>query len=235
MGRRMRWLLIISAALSATAVGVPVVRDYQAVQRVATAARDAVSLGHAAAAREPLRRWLAARPTSAEAHALMAQVALADGDLGEVTQFMNEARALGCPQPELDRLQALVLSRMGRFAEAEPILTRIWTSEEKADPSVADALTRLLLGSYRLSEARHVIDRWMRDAPADARPYLWLTEFDRRIEVDNPGSWERHYREALRRDPGLDAARRARGDARTPPPQWRGGRGIPPLSRRPSR
>ena len=184
------------------------VRDYSSVQRAARAARDAVSLGHAAAAREPLRRWLAARPSSAEAHALMAQVALADGDLGEVTRLMNQARSLGCPQAELERLQALVMARMGRFAEAEPILTRIWAEEAKADPSVADALTRMLLGSYRLGEARHVIDRWMRDVPADARPYLWLTEFDRRIEVDNPGSWEQHYREALRRDPGLDAARR---------------------------
>ena len=65
----------------------------------------------------------------------------------------------------------------------------------------------MLLGTYRLGEARLVIDRWMRDAPADARPYLWLTQFDRRIEVDNPGSWEHHYREALQRDPGLDTAR----------------------------
>ena len=49
--------------------------------------------------------------------------------------------------------------------------------------------------------------RWITDAPADGRPFLWLTEIDRRTEVDNPGSWERHYREALNRDPDLDPAR----------------------------
>ncbi len=206
MGRRMRWLLVIASGF-ALAAGVPLLRNYLAVDRDARAARDAVSLGRIAEAREPLRRWLAARPSSAEAHALLAQVALADDNLAEVARLMNEARALGCPQSELARLHALALSRMGRFAEAEPILTQIWGAQTKADPAVADALTRMLLGTYRLGEARMVIDRWMRDAPADARPYLWLTQFDRRIEVDNPGSWERDYREALLRDPGLDAAR----------------------------
>ena len=181
-------------------------RGYIATERDAQAARDAVSLGRIAAAREPLRRWLRARPRSAEARAVLAQVVLADGDLAEVTRYMNEARDLGWPREQLSRLHALALSRIGRIAEAEPILIRI-EAAAKPDLAVHEVLTRIFLKTYRLAEARTLISRWMKDAPGDGRPYLWLTEIDRRIEVDNPDSWERHYREALERDPGLDAAR----------------------------
>jgi tetratricopeptide (TPR) repeat protein len=47
----------------------------------------------------------------------------------------------------------------------------------------------------------------MSAAPRDGRPYLWLTEFDRRVEVDNSEALEEHYRAALARDPQLDQAR----------------------------
>ena len=52
-----------------------------------------------------------------------------------------------------------------------------------------------------------MIDRWITDAPADGRPFLWLTEIDRRTEVDNPGSWETALPRGPDRDPDLDAAR----------------------------
>jgi thioredoxin-like negative regulator of GroEL len=137
----------------------------------------------------------------------MAEVALADGDLREVKSEFDQASSLAYPQEKLDRLRAIWLTRLGRYAEAEPILTRIWRGEAKSDPAVDEALARIYLRTYRLSRAKAVIQRWINDAPTDGRPFLWLTEIDRRTEVDNPGSWERHYREALARDPELDAAR----------------------------
>ncbi len=60
MGWRVRWLLIGLAALALTSAAIPLVRGYIATERDAQAARDAVSLGRIAAAREPLRRWLRA-------------------------------------------------------------------------------------------------------------------------------------------------------------------------------
>jgi Flp pilus assembly protein TadD len=47
----------------------------------------------------------------------------------------------------------------------------------------------------------------MRDAPDDGRPYLWLTEIDRRLGGDQNNLLEPHYRSALRLDPTLDRAR----------------------------
>jgi tetratricopeptide (TPR) repeat protein len=87
------------------------------------------------------------------------------------------------------------------------MLARLWTESPIPDPGVDEALARLYLKSYRLARARAVIERWIQDAPNDGRPLLWLTEIDRRTEVDNPESWVQHYREALRRDPDLDQAR----------------------------
>lgn len=213
MGWRMRLLLIGSAVLVLALVLVlaasafPWLRGDREVERDAAIVREAVALGRIDQAREPLRRWLRARPRSAEAHAMLGQVALADGDLAEVTRCMNQARDLGWTWQDLERFHAITLARIGRYAEAESILMRVRRPVLEPDPMIDEALARVYLRTYRLGEAREVIRRWMEQAPDDARPYLWLTEIDRRIEVDNPDSWERHYREALRRDPGLDAAR----------------------------
>ena len=178
-----------------------------AARRAAQAARLAIASGRHREAREPLARWLRAQPGAFEAHLLLAQVALEEGDLGKVSDQLNQARDLGCPKAELERLHAVTLARIGRFAEAEPILTRLYNSATKPDPAVDEALARLYLMTYRLRQAEQVIHQWMRDAPRDARPFLWLTEYDRRMEVDNSQALEDHYRGALERDSNLDAAR----------------------------
>lgn len=204
------WLRSSAAILVLVLIagGATWVRERRRVDRDARTVREALAAGHPRRAREALDRWLAARPDSAEAHALRAEVALAKDDFAEVKIAFNRARDLGWPQEKLDRLQAIWQSKLGQFVPAEPVLTRIWTTSEKTDPGVDEALARIFLKTYRLKKAKAVIERWIVDAPEDARPYLWLTEIDRRTEVDNPGSWEADYREALKRDPDLDAARR---------------------------
>jgi len=183
------------------------IQAFLTVERDARAARLAVSSGHRKNAELPLARWLRARPESAEAHALMAQVALEAGDLGKVTDELNQARSLGYPASGLERLHAASLARIGRYAEAEPILVRLFESRTTPDPTVDEALARVYMMTHRLRPAQAVIEQWIRDAPTDGRPFLWLTEFDRRMESDNLEPLEKHYREALRRDPDLDKAR----------------------------
>jgi tetratricopeptide (TPR) repeat protein len=182
-------------------------RKYLAIDRDARSARRAISSGHRKQAHAPLARWLRAQPRSAEAHALMALVALDDGDLAKVTDELNQARALGFPASGLERIHAVSLARIGRYAEAEPILTRLYNSSSRGDPTVEEALARVYMMTHRLRPAQAVIEQWIRDAPDDGRPYLWLTEFDRRMESDNLEALEKHFREALRRDPDLDKAR----------------------------
>ncbi len=204
--RAVVWSAVVIAGISGVVFLAFRIQGALVAGRAARLARLAIAAGRHRDAREPLARWLRAQPGNAEAHALLAQVALEEGNLAEVTNELNQARALGYPQGELERLHAVTLARIGRFAEAEPILLRLYQPEIKPDPNLDEALARLYLMTYRLRQAEQVIRQWMRDAPRDARPYLWLTEYDRRMEVDNFEALEAHYRGALERDANLDAA-----------------------------
>jgi Tfp pilus assembly protein PilF len=210
--RRRRWRTF--QWLCATVLGLALIggagiylQERRAVERDVRAARAAIAAGRPALALEPLRRWLRARPKSAEAHALQAEVAVAKASFPEVKREYNEARACGYSEEKLERIRAIWWAALGRFPEALPTLYRLSIERREPDPAVDEALARVYLKTYRLHQARAVINRWIEDAPADGRPFLWLTEIDRRTEFDNPETAERHYRAALARDPQLDPAR----------------------------
>jgi Flp pilus assembly protein TadD len=201
------WALSAVVGLSLCGAIAVKIQDRLAVEQDVRAARAAISSGKFKQAAGPITRWIRARPDAAEAHAFLAQLALEEGDLGKVTDLLNRAQSLGYPKEALDRLHAITLARVGRYAEAEPILARLYHPETKPDAAVAEALARVYMMTYRLRQAEGVIRQWIRAAPEDARPYLWLTEFDRRVEVDNTEALEEHYRAALARDPDLGQAR----------------------------
>lgn len=201
------WSLVIFVGLTGASVGwLLFVRRSRAIAAEKAAATASLSQGRIEAAKANLDRWLAIDPRSAEAHALSAQVALEDGDLGRVSSELNEARALGFPESGLQRVHALVLARMGRNAEAGPILTRE-LERNPDDVAVLEALSLIYLKTYRLQDAEALIERWIRLQPEAARPYVWKAEIDRRIQVDTSIDLENDYREALRRDPKLEGAR----------------------------
>ncbi len=170
------------------------------------AARRAVASGRFNDAEQPLSRWLRARPNDAEAHFLKARVALAKGDMKEVSDEMARARDLQYPRALLERFDAIVKAQIGKYAEAEPVLLGIFTEARQPDPEVDEALARVYLQTYRLGQAATVLERWIRDAPDDARPYLWFTELDSRTTSDSSTLQESHFRAALERDPNLDRA-----------------------------
>jgi tetratricopeptide (TPR) repeat protein len=199
-------VVVGSFVVAAAALWV-VVRARSPAQAAARAARRAVARGQWAEATAPLERWLAVRPEAAEAHFLKAQAGFQLGHLAEAEHALDRAQWLGYPERPIYRLRALVLVRRRRFIEAEPILLHLLDESPEPDPQADEALTRVFLETYRLESAVKVIQRWIRDAPRDAKPYLWWTEVDRRLEVDNPEAMERHYRSALALDPGLDEAR----------------------------
>ena len=68
-------------------------------------------------------RWLRAQPGAAEAHALLAQVALEEGDLGKVTEELNQARALGLPE---ERARATARGHPGAESADSPRQSRFW-------------------------------------------------------------------------------------------------------------
>jgi tetratricopeptide (TPR) repeat protein len=113
---------------------------------------------------------------------------------------------MGHPRESLARLRGLALARTNQTSQAEPLLRQAFDESRTVDPEVAEALARIYLGTFRLTAAGSVLDRWIREAAGDARPYLLRTEIDSRREVV-PGILIAGYRAALQRDPGLDPAR----------------------------
>jgi tetratricopeptide (TPR) repeat protein len=174
--------------------------------RDALEARRALAAGRFAAAVAPIARWLKAQPDSAEAQFLKGRVALALGNLPEAAERLKRAQELGHPRPQLVLLQAMLASRLGRHAEAEPILRQAFLDARGPDPQLDEALARVYLETYDLNRAAVVLDRWAREAPEDPKPHLWRVEVDSRIH-GAPDAVLNDYREALRRDPNLAKAR----------------------------
>lgn len=187
------------AVAAAMAIGWPAGRD-------AAEARAALEAGRLDEAARAVDAWLRSSPRSAEAHHLKARIAWARHDPDGVYRELEAARALGYPTEAMGRLWGLLLDRTGRSGQAEPHLRRAYEAGRGPDPEVAEALARIYLGGFRLTEAGAVVDRWARESPGDARPYLYRADIDRRT-VRDPLVAIGDYREALRRDPTLDRAR----------------------------
>jgi tetratricopeptide (TPR) repeat protein len=128
------------------------------------------------------------------------------GSPAEALDAMRRGIALGHPEPPLLVLRAILLARAGRVDESEPVLDRAYRASAEPRADVADSLSRIYLNAFRLADAARVLDGWARFAPEDPRPYLRRNEIDERTNGD-PAVMIRNYREALRRDPGLDDAR----------------------------
>ncbi len=171
--------------------------------RTVTLALDQGRTGDAAIA---LKRWLEASPDSAQAHFLKARLAWMDGDLPAVEQEVDRAEELGYTEQPLARLKGLLLSRGTRKSEAELILRHELDTSQGADREVAETLVRMYMESFRLGDATVVLDRWMKAAPRDARPYVLQAEIDWRAQASAEVIIGR-YQEALERDGSLDQAR----------------------------
>jgi tetratricopeptide (TPR) repeat protein len=174
--------------------------------RKATIVRRALAENRFEQAFQVLDGWLRASPYSAEAHFLKARLAIIQNDFPTVEQELARAQRLGYGSQAVARLRGLLLARSNRLSEAEPLLREAIESSPRLDVEVAEALCRLYLGSFRLGEAALVLDRWMREVPDDARPYLLQTEIDTRLGA-KPDVIIARYRAALARDPELDQAR----------------------------
>jgi tetratricopeptide (TPR) repeat protein len=157
-------------------------------------------------AREPLRRWLEARPRSAEAVYHRAWLALVDQDPDEAVRAFGQAKPLGLDPALLNPLIGVYQARAERIQEAEPLLREAFEQQSEPQVEVAKELARIYLSSYRLTAARVVLDRWRTLAPEDPQPYLWSNEIAARSDLE-PAIQVQNYRAALERDPNLDQAR----------------------------
>jgi tetratricopeptide (TPR) repeat protein len=202
------WPRAVVAALAAAGLGT-LGAIWFAVAREPLAARPArlaLAQGRYDDGDRLIAGWLGADPESLEAHLLKGRVAVGQGRLPEAVLELKHAQSLGAARNELSLLHALIASKAGRHTEAEPALRQAFTAATVPDRQIDEALAKTYLETYDLPRATEVLDRWSRDFPTDAKPYLWRAEVDGRTASD-PAAAENDYREALRRDVSLAGAR----------------------------
>jgi tetratricopeptide (TPR) repeat protein len=204
--RRNRIAVLVIVAIVVTGLFAVWLRGEMTTRWDANRARRAVADGRLDDAARAVDRWLVSSPSSADAHFFKATVAWARSDFATTEAELARASSLGYSWQPLNRLRGLLLARTSQTTEAETLLRQAIESSRGPDPEVAEALTRLYLGTFRLNEAQEVLERWARTAPHDARPFLLQAEIDIRNNA-KPEIVLARYRAALSRDPKLDRAR----------------------------
>jgi tetratricopeptide (TPR) repeat protein len=202
-----RRLLIGTAVLTLATAGFIGVwlRGEVTAWRQARTVRRALDEGHLDEAAAVIENWLKTEPRSAEAHYLRARLAWGRSDFRSAFEELAQARALDYQPQAMAGLRGLLMARANQFSEAEPLLRQALEGSREFDPEVADVLTRIYLSEFRLGRATEVLDRWLRESPGDARPYLLKAEIGIRTGAD-PEVIIAGYRAALERDPTFDRA-----------------------------
>jgi len=176
-------LVLLGIAMAGAIVKV---RDELAVQADAREARRLVADRKFEDAYQPLERWLKARPSSAEALFLTAKEMFAVNRTDQGFMALERARSQGYPLEEIERQKAIVWSRLGRHHEAEPVLRRLLLSSSKPDPEADEALAKCYLETFQLAQAESVIEKWIHDAPGDAKPHFWKLELAHKVKAESP-------------------------------------------------
>jgi tetratricopeptide (TPR) repeat protein len=205
---RSKATLVVALVIFPPAVAVAsyfAIAKYREAHRIESI-RELFAARHYDQAREPLRRWLAARSSLGEAHYYEAWLAVADDRSREAFEAIERATKLSFDSKLLRCLTAILHSRAGQSNEAELVLRQALDDGSEPRAEVAQELARIYLRTFRLERAASVIERWNRLAPEKPEPYLWSNEIASRSDGD-AAALILNYRQALARDPKLDKAR----------------------------
>jgi tetratricopeptide (TPR) repeat protein len=206
--RRVRtWVAALVVLGGMTAAAYSAIAQYR-VSQLAGTVRKTFAARHYDQAREPLERWLAERPHSAEANYYRGWLALAFDQPRIAIEAIVQAKKFGFDPDRIACLVAICQSRASRMNEAEPILERAFRQEREPRLEVAKEMAKIYLTSYRLVQASEAVERSQLLAPEDPQPYLWKNEIATRGSAE-PALLIQNYRAALERDPSLDKARLA--------------------------
>ncbi len=199
-----RWVGVVVLATSLV-VGYAGYRSFR-TEQLAAPVRRAFAEARFEEAREPLRQWIEARPSSGEAQYYRAWLALVDDRPNETATAFRRAADLGYDRRSLEIIRAIYQARAHQVQAAEPILLKAFEEQREPRAEVARELARIFLETYRLTQAAPAIERYRELRPADPQPYLWRIEIASRMS-DPPAVLIRNYRAALERSPDLEKAR----------------------------
>jgi tetratricopeptide (TPR) repeat protein len=175
-------------------------------ERHLSAARGALQRHDYDGARTSLHRYLEARPESAEAHLLMAQLDRRSNRYDEAAAHLDACRRLGGPAEAIDLERALGAVQSGVLNAESVKLCYEHLSQEDADQLlILEALSQGFTKIYHLKEATFCLERMLALEPDNnyaLRRRAWIHfqegEYDR-AEAD--------YRRAVEIDPSDAVAR----------------------------
>jgi Flp pilus assembly protein TadD len=202
-------LIVTIVLLSVASIPVRERRQIDALSQSVRKALDRHDLDQAALL---LDHWVVRRPHDGAVDYYQAELAVKREQPAEAMIAIRRALERHYPEPPLKVLQAVLQARAGHFEPAESVLRQARDTAARPKPEIAEALARIYLGTFRLTEASRVLQWWAEVAPDDVRPYLWRNQIEERTSED-PASLLGNYREALRIDPDHDAARLGLADS----------------------
>jgi tetratricopeptide (TPR) repeat protein len=176
----------------------------------ATAARELIAAGKFDEAGPALASWLQREPDSVQAHFLAARRAFGLRRFNAGITELDAAAKLGYSPNAIARERGIILARLGRLSEAEPILRRLFQgrkSDGSADPELDEALAKCYIENFQLRAAEEVVKRWMKDAPASASAAFWSADLKRRKSDIEPATLIQDFERVLELDDAHDAAR----------------------------
>ena len=158
--------------------------NHRAIAKVAEAARQAYYNRKFDAADREIRRWIELLPNSGEPWYWKARIELAREHPQETLNALQNAHDRGYAEKELEVITAIMEVFSGKYDQHEPTLKQAFEQTTTPAPELDQALSRLYLASYQFASATKTLQRWMKDAPDDPRPYLWLNKIDERTSTD---------------------------------------------------
>jgi tetratricopeptide (TPR) repeat protein len=176
-------------------------------ERHLRAGREGLQHRDYTAARTSLGRYLEARPNSAEAHLLLAQLDRRSNNYSDATSHLDAARRCGGPAAAIALERALGLIQNGVInADLEALCYQHLTEKDADEFLILEALSQGYTKTYRLKEALACLERMLMlqpDSTYALRRRAWIYS-----QGEDQDRAEADYRRALEIDSKDTVARR---------------------------
>jgi predicted Zn-dependent protease len=190
-------LVVIGACLAGVGIWLAVA-EYR-VRRDFDRAKAALQGDDPAAARPLLDRYLASRPSDAEAHFRAAQAARRCGDIPAAEQQLAEADRLKWQSRDIELERAMIQTQSGNLAQSEFLLVAALNDGHAESPQILEVLVPCYMADFRWFEAGPMADKWTELKPGSARAWKARGEIaERRLKKNDAVN---AYREAVRLAP----------------------------------
>jgi tetratricopeptide (TPR) repeat protein len=168
------------------------------------ALRSLIEKGHPAEALRQLNVLAAKQPEPAGVERLRGMAFYAQGNFAAADQAFAAALRQDSKDPEAGQMRGITLFRLGRPAEAIPILETVheWSPTTKIDPSYVLALC--YIDVHRYDDARHALARQYGFEPDSASAYLIAARIFLRRENLSPA--QNSAQKAIELNPQLPLA-----------------------------